>query len=270
MSHSSPLAQPESWNLVAEGYVIETAPLLSNYAHDAIGLARLAPDDRVLDVAAGPGTLSLLAAEQAERVVAVDFSADMLDVLRRRAAEADIDHVETQVADGQVLPFADDSFDAAFSMFGLMFFPDRAAGFRELQRVLVPGGRAIVSSWTPIERIPLFATLFEVLGSLLSELPFGDGGQPLADAGEFREEMAAAGFSTVEMHTAVHRLERASVREFWQSQSRGSAPITVLRGRLSDEEWINLSRQVIVRLEEKFGTGPVHVEWPAHLALGTV
>lgn len=48
MSHSSPLAQPEPWNLVAEGYVIETAPLLSHYARDAIELARLAPGERVL------------------------------------------------------------------------------------------------------------------------------------------------------------------------------------------------------------------------------
>lgn len=270
MSHSSPLAQPGSWNLVAEGYVVETAPLLSHYARDAIGLARLAPGDRVLDVAAGPGTLSLLAAGQAGRVVAVDFSADMLDVLRRRADEAGFDHVEARIADGQALPFADDSFDAAFSMFGLMFFPDREAGFRELRRVLAPGGRAVVSSWTPLEQIPLVATLFEILGSLLPDLPFGDGKQPLADADGFREEMTAGGFAAVEIHTFAHRLERESVRAFWQSQARGSAPIVLLREQLSAQDWTELSRRVVLRLEEEFGTGPVHMEWPAHLGMGTV
>lgn len=269
MTDPGPLAQPTPWNHVAEGYVAETAPLLAEYARDAIGLARLARGERVLDVAAGPGTLSLLAAGEADRVIAVDFSGNMLAMLRHRAAEAGHANIETQVADGQALPFADASFDAAFSMFGLMFFPDRAAGFRELRRVLRPGGRAVVSSWTSIERIPLFAALFEILGSLLPDLPYGEGEQPLADAEAFREEMSAAGFTTVEMHTAAHRLERESVRAFWQSQSRASAPIMVLRERLSDPDWVDLSRQVVLGLEKEFGTGPVQVEWPAHLALGT-
>lgn len=270
MSESGPLAQPAPWNLAAEGYITETMPLLAEYARDAIGLARLVPGERVLDVAAGPGTLSLLAAERAEHVVAVDFSANMLDMLRRRAAEAGHANIETQVTDGQALPFADASFDAAFSMFGLMFFPDRGAGFRELRRVLRPGGRAVVSSWTPVEQVPLVAALYDILGSLLPDLPYGEEGQPLADGVTFREEMSAAGFAAVEMHTLAHRLERESVRAFWQSQSRGSAPIMVLRERLSDQDWVDLSRQVIARLEKEFGTGPVHIDWPAHLALGTV
>lgn len=269
MNHSSPLTQPDSWNFVAEGYLAEIAPLHVHYARDALELARLPGNARVLDVAAGPGTLSLLAAERAERVVAVDFSAGMLDVLRRRAAEAGFDHVEAQVADGQALPFADGSFDGAFSMFGLMFFPDRAAGFRELRRVLAPGGRAVVSSWTPAEQVPLAAALYDCLHSQLPDLPYGDDRQPLADAGEFREEMAAAGFQPVAMHSTAHRLEKPSVRAFWQAQARASAPIAALRRRLSAGEWTDLSQRVIARLEREFGTGPVHIEWPAHLGVGT-
>lgn len=270
MTNPGPLAQPASWNLAAGGYVTETAPLLAEYARDAIGLAQLTPGDRVLDVAAGPGTLTLLAAGQAGHVVAVDFSEGMLDLLRRRAAEAGLDHIEARVADGQALPFADAGFDAAFSMFGLMFFPDRDAGFRELRRVLAPGGRAVVSSWTPAEQIPLIAAEFEILGSLLPDLPFGDEKQPLAEADGFRAEMAAAGFAAVEMHRVVHRLERESVRAFWQSQARGSAPILLIRERLDAQDWTELSRAVVLRLEEQFGTGPVCMEWPAHLAIGTV
>lgn len=268
MSEPSALARPEPWNLVAEGYIDETAPLLSHYARDALELARLAPRERVLDVAAGPGTLSLLAAERGAHVTAVDFSTDMLAILRRRAAAPGLERIETHVANGQSLPFADDSFDAAFSMFGLMFFPDRDVGFRELRRVLRPGGRALVSSWTPVEQVPLYAALFEIIGTLLPDLPMGNERQPLADAGIFREEMSAAGFEAVEIRTVAHRLEKPSVHAFWGSLTRASAPIALLRESRSAAEWRELSRQIPARLEETFGGGPVAVEWPANLGIG--
>ena len=73
-------------------------------------------------------------------VTSVDFSAAMLDQLRRNIAAANAANVEIVEADGQALPFPDDSFDVGVSMFGLMFFPDRGKGFAELFRVLAPGG----------------------------------------------------------------------------------------------------------------------------------
>lgn len=269
MANPSPLSTPTPWNLVAPAYIDEIAPLLADYARDALRFADLAPGDRVLDVAAGPGTLSLLAAETAGHVVAADFSDDMLTILRRRVAEAGHDHVEAHVADGQSLPFADASFDAAFSMFGLMFFPDRAAGFREMHRVLVPGGRAVVSSWSPSDQIPLIATVFDAIREGLPDLPFGDDRQPLAYPEELRTEMSAAGFRDVEVHTTAHRLEKPSPREFWDAQQRASAPIVLLRQSRPEQEWTDLSEQIVARLEHRFGSGPVHLEWPAHLGVGT-
>lgn len=268
MTNPSPLSQPDPWNLVAGDYVDEVAPLLAHYASDAIELARLAAGERVLDVAAGPGTLSLLAAPRAGRVVAVDFSADMLTLLRRRAEEIGFDHVEVRIADGQALPFADASFDCAFSMFGLMFFPDRDAGFRELRRVLAPGGRAVVSSWSPFEKVPLVAALFDAIRELVPDLPFGDDRQPLAEPDEFRAEMSAAGLGAVEIHTVAHRLEKPSARAFWDAQARAAAWIALLRQRHGEAEWGQLSEAVIARLQERFGPGAVRMEWPAHLALG--
>ena len=95
----------------------------------------------VLDVACGPGTLAFLAARRGAEVMAVDFCAGMIGELAARLAETPA-AIEARVADGMDLPLESGAFDAAFSMFGLMFFPDRARGFAELHRVLRPGGVA--------------------------------------------------------------------------------------------------------------------------------
>src|SRR4029077_9096481 len=104
------------------------------------------------DVAAGPGTLSLIAAAAGARVSAIDFSERMVDEFRTRAAAAGLaGALDIRVGDGQALPFESAAYDCACSIFGLMFFPDRHAGLREMRRVLRPGGRAIVSSWVPFD-----------------------------------------------------------------------------------------------------------------------
>jgi ubiquinone/menaquinone biosynthesis C-methylase UbiE len=81
----------------------------------------------------------------------------MIARLRERAAREGVADIDARVADGCALPFPDASFDAGFSSFGLMFFPDRARGFGELLRVLRPGAQAVVSSWAPMTRVPVLS-----------------------------------------------------------------------------------------------------------------
>src|SRR5213078_2086476 len=91
------------------------------FAGEALRLAAVSPGTRVLDVGAGPGTVSVLAASAGARVTAVDISDGMLAELRRRAAEAGVaSAIEAHVGDAQKLSFPDRAFDAAFSMFALM------------------------------------------------------------------------------------------------------------------------------------------------------
>src|SRR3954469_12046581 len=144
-----PLAEPLAWNLVSKDYAIEVVPQFEKYATDALRAADLRPGARVLDVAAGPGTLTLLAAKTAHSVEAIDFAGDMIALLQRRAQDAGLRNVHARVGDAQSLPYDSGSFDAAFSMFGLIFFPDRNQGLTEMKRVLAPGGVALVSSWRP-------------------------------------------------------------------------------------------------------------------------
>lgn len=263
---ASPLAVPDAWNLVADAYAAELLPTFERFSREALRLAALPPSPRVIDAATGPGTLALLAAAAGARVTAIDFSPAMIAQLRQRADAAGLAGIEARLGDCQALPFADDSYDGAFSMFGLMFFPDRAAGFRELRRVLRPQGRLVVSSWAPFER--MLALVMESIRAMLPGLPFGQGPAPLGDPQQFAQEMTAAGLREVVIHTVTHTDTEPSLAEFWESLQRTMAPVVLLRRRLGEPRWAEVARGVFDRLHAEVGNGPFHVRFTAYLGVG--
>lgn len=104
--------------------------------------------ETVLDVAAGNGNATLAAARRFARVTSTDYVPALLEKGRQRAAAEGLP-VEFRVADAEQLPFADGEFDVALSTFGVMFTPDHARAAAELLRVVRPGGRIGLASWTP-------------------------------------------------------------------------------------------------------------------------
>jgi ubiquinone/menaquinone biosynthesis C-methylase UbiE len=104
--------------------------------------------ERVLDVAAGNGNASLAAARRYGEVTSTDYVPELLEQGRRRA-EAEGLPMTIRVADAERLPFAAGEFDVAVSTFGVMFAPDQARAASELLRVVRPGGRIGLASWTP-------------------------------------------------------------------------------------------------------------------------
>jgi SAM-dependent methyltransferase len=103
---------------------------------------------RVLDVAAGNGNASLAAARRGCAVVATDYVTELLDGAQRRAAANDL-AITTQFADAEHLPYADASFDAVLSTFGVMFVPDPDRAAAEMLRVTRSGGVIGLANWTP-------------------------------------------------------------------------------------------------------------------------
>lgn len=262
-----PLAKPQAWDIVAEDYAAVTAPFFRNYAEAALRKAELTPRGQVLDVASGPGTLSLLAASQGHAVSAVDFAPNMVTQLEQAASAQQL-QVHCQVADGMALPFADVSFDAAFSMFGLMFFPDRIQGFRELYRTLKPGGVAIISSWQPMERFALLSDIYSALKELLTDIPFGDGKAPLGEPEEIRAEMTTAGFQAVRTETVSASAQLPSLEASWEMMHRGSAPFALLRQNIGEQRWASTERGIKASLLKKYGPGPQTLTMVANLGIG--
>lgn len=117
-------------------------------------------DETVLDVAAGNGNATLAAARRGGRVTSTDYVAQLLERGAERARAERLD-VSFQTADAEALPFADESFDAVLSTFGVMFAPNQAQAAAELVRVCKPGGRIGLANWTPEGFI---GQLFKVLG----------------------------------------------------------------------------------------------------------
>jgi ubiquinone/menaquinone biosynthesis C-methylase UbiE len=103
---------------------------------------------RVLDVAAGNGNVSLAAARRWCDVVSTDYVPALLERGRERAAAERLE-IEFLEADAEALPFPDGAFDAVVSTFGVMFTPDQGRAAAEMVRVCKCGGKIGLANWTP-------------------------------------------------------------------------------------------------------------------------
>ena len=150
MSDLNPIHQPDIWTDAVASYEALAEPHTRHFARLALAFAGgVEPSEKVLDVAAGTGALTLEAAATGAQVLATDFSPGMVARLQARIIEHgyQASGCEARVMDGQALDLPDGAFDAAFSIFGVMLFPDWALGLRELHRVVRPDGRIVVATW---------------------------------------------------------------------------------------------------------------------------
>jgi ubiquinone/menaquinone biosynthesis C-methylase UbiE len=137
--------QQETW---ASGDYAEIATLIVPVAERLSDAADLRPDSRVLDVASGSGNAALAAARLGAVVTGIDYVPALLQRGRERAAAERL-RVDFRPGDAEQIPFPDESFDAAISVFGSMFAPDHRRAAAELIRVTRPGGTIALASWMP-------------------------------------------------------------------------------------------------------------------------
>ena len=133
-----------------------------------------------------------------------DLNQPMLD--RAIARQAPDPRIMWKQADAMQLPFESESFDAVCCQFGVMFFPDRVAGYREALRVLRPGGRFFLNVWDRIEDNDFARVVTETVSNIfpsdpplfLARTPHG-----YHDVDAIEADLRAAGFLTIQIETVA-------------------------------------------------------------------
>jgi ubiquinone/menaquinone biosynthesis C-methylase UbiE len=110
--------------------------------------AAIRPGERVIDVATGTGNTALAAARRFADVTGVDYVPALLEHARTRAAAEGLD-ARFETGDALRLAHPDGAFDVAVSTFGVQYVPDQEKAAAELLRVVRPGGRIALASWSP-------------------------------------------------------------------------------------------------------------------------
>src|SRR5690606_7542026 len=164
---------------------------------------------RVLDVAAGNGNVTLAAARRGCDVVATDYVPALLGRARERAAAERL-KIEFREADAEALPFQDSSFDAVMSTFGVMFTPDQDKAAAELMRVCRSGGKIGLANWTPEGFI---GQIFKTIGKHLPP-PAGIKSPALWGTKTRIEEMFATQASSISIESR-HFVFRYRSPEHW-------------------------------------------------------
>jgi ubiquinone/menaquinone biosynthesis C-methylase UbiE len=254
---------------VARNYDRYLRPLFFEpYAEDVSARLEIQAGMRVLEIACGTGILTrhLLGVLPGDAtLVATDVSGQML-ALAQQVVSPD-ERLAWQPADAMQLPFDDASFDCVVCQFGLMFFPDKARGVREMRRVLRPGGQVIFSTWHSIERNPVAAMTERVLQQLFPEDPptFFQIPHHMHDPAELVRLARDTGFAEVSVEAVTRMGRGASARD----AAMGAVTGTPLAVRLAERSLA--AEPIVARLTQEIAAeyGASEIEAPLSALVAT-
>jgi ubiquinone/menaquinone biosynthesis C-methylase UbiE len=235
-------APMEAWDAIAAGYDEFVAPGEAQFATAALRLVDLRPGERFLDVAAGPGGLSLPAARLGANVLATDWSPAMVERLAARAHAEGLTTVEGRVMDAHALQIEDDEFDVTGSQFGVMLVPDQPTALREMVRVTRPGGRVLIVAYGPparFEALQFFVAALQAVVADFHGLP--DDPPPLefqvSDPQVLQERMTDAGLSGVRVDTTLQeRVHFASGQDCWTWMYSSNPIVRTILSEISEQD----------------------------------
>ena len=274
---SAPLEPAAAWDEIAPGYDRTNTPTQMQIASEGLRMAGLRKGMRFLDVAAGSGALSIPAARLGARVMAVDQSPVMLELLEERARKEGLD-IETRVMDGHALQLGDETFDMAGSQFGVMLFPDMPRGIREVMRVIKPGGRVLIHAYGDPHRIDFVGFLVAAIQSVRPDFDGPPTDPPplefqLADPDRLRRELFAAGLRNVEVETLTETTEYETGEELWKWLVWSNPIVEEILGEmldLTDDERgrVKQALEMLVR-ERAAGNRAAKLTNPVNIGIGT-
>lgn len=247
---------PQRWDDHVFVYEEVFEPFTLQFAEAAITALALAPGQSVLDVGAGSGGAALAMAVRRLEVTAIDASARMIERIAARSTARDLS-IDARVMDGQRLAFEDASFDAALSVFGIILFPNAEVGLSEMRRVVRPGGRVSIVTWTQPQNYELASELRAAIQSVWPTQPPAPLPAQLRyrDEDDFRFLFNAAGLRDPTIATITARLDAVSPR--WLSERIAFAPgMSAMISGLGPRAPEVLER-FVDNIEARLGTGPI-------------
>lgn len=270
--HTTPV---EAWDAIAALYDEHVAPGESEVATHGLRLAGLQAGDAFLDVAAGPGGLSLPAARLGAKVLATDWSPKMIEHFNARVAAEGLD-AEARVMECHTLDLPDESYDVTGSLFGVMLVPDQAQALLEMVRVTKSGGRVLLIAYgDPSE----FEALHVFIAAVQAVVPDFEGpaeDEPLlefqvADPATLQQRLIDAGLRDVTVNT-THQ-ERITVRtgqQLWDWAIGGNPIPGMLVADLTDGQRADIVRVLDGMVRERSGgDGPAVLAAPLNIGVGT-
>jgi ubiquinone/menaquinone biosynthesis C-methylase UbiE len=276
-----PIAYKEStrrqWERVAEAWN-RWGPTLERWwapvTEAMLEMARIGPGSRVLDVAGGSGEPALTAATRigpTGYVLSTDISANLVRLALENAQARGLDaaRFEARVMDGERLDLPDASFDAALSRLGLIYFPDRAQALLEIRRVLKPGRRVVLASFTTPQANPFFSIPISIIRrrAQLSSPPPGSPGPFSLGSQELMEEAYhQAGFRDVLIRVVQAPLRLADAAECVRFEQESYGALQEMLAGVSEAERVATWREVHQELTKLEGSGGF--ESPCELLVG--
>lgn len=244
---------------IPENYDRDLGPILfDDFAADLARRAAAGNPARVLEMAAGTGIVTrhlrdLLPA--GAHLTATDLNPPMLDAACAKFRPGE--RVEFRPADATALPFPDGAFDSVVCQFGVMFFPDKDKSYREVHRVLAPGGRYLFNVWDAHRYNPFGRIAHEVPGSFFPgdppqfyRVPFG-----YHRIDPIKDSLIDAGFADIEI--AVVGLEKTipDAAAFARGLVHGNPLIDQIRAR-GGVDPDTIAEALTGALRREFGADP--------------
>lgn len=191
-------------------------------------------------------------ATQVGEVVAQDFSAEMISQLEKAIENSRLTNIKAVVGDGHHVDSEDASFDLVISMFGLMFFPDKAQAFQEIARVLKPRGILVVGSWAPMEKSAMMTAVVNAL-SASGNGPSAPSQSGMLDAQNQYASLLTGTSLVIEEFTECEEFTNAlNARSFWEDMEKGTAPIVMMKRFMPTKDWKKIRDKAIDYLEKNY------------------
>jgi ubiquinone/menaquinone biosynthesis C-methylase UbiE len=266
----------ETWDLLAPRFDRFATPEWTlPFGEQVLRRVDLRPGVRFLDVACGSGALAIPAARRGADVVAVDIAPGMIERLIARSRAAGLSSIEGRVMNAEALEFPDDTFDVCGSQNGVSVLPDLKRALQEIVRVTRPGGLVLIVAFGAPQKAECLRFLQAALRACIPGFtpPPTDPPHPsfqLASPSRFRQVLADARLTHVQVDTVTWEMTFASAGHFWNVVTSGHPIAGQLTGGMTSDQRTDVQRVLDGMFRERSGgeqKAVIHTEM--NIGIGT-